>query len=59
MVFRCAEFIAKYPNDIFLSDDYVELDFDEMRKVAVKSLAVDTVTFYRKMLGWAQEECQR
>ncbi|KAH7669912.1 BTB/POZ domain containing protein, partial [Aphelenchoides avenae] len=54
-----ADFIAQYPNDIFLSDDFVELDFDEMRKVALKSLAIDTLTFYRKMLAWAQDECQR
>lgn len=56
---RCADFIAKNPSDLFLSDDFVELDFDEMRKVAVKCLAVDTLTFYRKLLGSPQEECQR
>ncbi|KAH7704393.1 BTB/POZ domain-containing protein 3-like isoform 1, partial [Aphelenchoides avenae] len=46
-----ADFIAQYPNDIFLSDDFVEVDFDEMRKVAVKSLAIDTLTFLPENAG--------
>ncbi|KAH7700758.1 BTB/POZ domain-containing protein 6-A [Aphelenchoides avenae] len=49
---------SKVPARHFLSDNFVELDFDDMRKVAVKSLAVDTLTFYWKLLRWAQEECQ-
>ncbi|KAH7703140.1 BTB/POZ domain-containing protein 6-A, partial [Aphelenchoides avenae] len=54
----CAEFMTKYPHDILLSDNFVELDFDDMRKVAVKSLDVDTLALYWKLLRWAQEECQ-